>query len=185
MSKKKVSQRRVRRPDPQSPTGIRQKVKAELGYMKKGATVLPHVVKEAVKERARAWWEEKKEEGRQMRLAEREAKEAEKEAERTAYKETMVAQARQRGIAKAKKRAEGGGAGGILAQLGQAGRNISVADSIGLEGLGQPVRRQRQNGSSLVSSHIFEGLGGFGQPQSARHVVVHHIHHHAKKKRRS
>jgi len=176
------------------PVGFKARVKTELGYMKAGAKVLPKAVGEKVKASARAWWEEKKEEGRQMRQAEQEAKLAEKEAEREAYKVEMVAQARQRGVAKAKKRAAGGGSGGWLKQLGEAGQRLSVADSIGLDtkgavaagesafgyqfqGLEKPVRRQRQNGGqnggSPVSSYIFEGLG-FGQPQQP-----------AKKKRRS
>jgi hypothetical protein len=201
MQKKKVSARPVRRPDPaQSASTFKGRVRTELGYMTKGAKVLPHVVGQKVKASARAWWEEKKEEGRQMKLAEREARLAEKQAEREAYKEAMVTQARQRGIAKAKKRAAGGGAGGWLQQLGEAGQRMSVAEGIGLDTKGAisagesafgyqfqglpSTKRQRQNGGSIVSNHIFEGLGfGQPQPQPARRIVVHHIHHHKKKRR--
>lgn len=120
--------------------GLKEKIKEEAHFMKLGAKVLPKAVGKKVKGAVQGYWENVKENARLQREAELEAKKAEREA----YKIALIEQAKLRGKAKGKLRASQGGAGGILAQLGQAGERMSTADLLGFGELSRSQAKKRR-----------------------------------------
>lgn len=152
--------------------GLKERIKEEAHYMKLGAKVLPKVVGRKVKEAAKGYWEQVKENARLQAEAEKEAKTAEREA----YKISLIEEARLRGQAKGKLRASRQGAGGILAQLGQAGERMSTSDLLGLSDLGGRPKK----GQAATSDYMFSGL----EQQRKQVRVVHHVHHYPHKKKR-
>lgn len=157
---------------------MKAKIKEEAHYMKLGAKVLPQVVGKKVKGAVREYWENVKENARLQAEAEREAKQAEKEA----YKITLIEQARLRGQTTGRQRAARQGAGGILAQLGEAGKRMSTPDLFGFgEQSGLDGREKK---AVSASDYMFSGFGQSHQKASKQVRVVHHVHHYPKKKRR-
>ena len=125
---------------------IKAKVKTELGYMKKGAKILPKVLARKGKE----WVKSQVEAARERAKAEREIEAAAKAAEKEAYKAEAVRKAKIRGRVKARK----GRAGwrGALQEIGEVGESLSVGGMLGLE----PEKKQP---SKVVSRTELQGLG--------------------------
>lgn len=121
---------------------LTKRLKEEAHFIKLGAKVLPTVAGRKLKEYAKGKFEEAKEQARLQREVEAEAKKAEREA----YREELIVQAKARGTARGKSKV---GKGGLLAQLGEIGNRINIADDLGF-GSGQ-------SGSS--AGFLFEGLG--------------------------
>lgn len=150
--------------------GLKEKVKTELGYMKKGAKVLPKVVGKKVT----GWAKGQYEAAKQRAILEREIEAEAKKAEREAYKEERIKIAREDAVKRARKKASGKG---ILAQLGEAGERMSLSDLIGSGG-GKGI-----GDVGSTSDYIFSGFGQ-QKKKPSKVVVHHHIHHYPKKKKR-
>jgi len=127
--------------------GLKKKIKEEVGYMKKGAKILPKVLAKKGKE----WFKTQVEAAREQAKAEREIRKAARAAEREAFKEESVRQAKIRGIEKAKK----GKAGwrGALQELGAVGDSMSVGKMLGVE----PSKKETVIPSA--GSYLMGGLG--------------------------
>lgn len=123
---------------------LTKRLKEEAHYIKVGAKVLPSVAGKKIKEYAKGKFAEAKEQARLQKEVEAEAKKAEREA----YREELIVQAKARGTARGKSKV---GKGGLLAQLGEIGNRINIAGDLGLD-LGSG-----ESGSS--SGFLFEGLG--------------------------
>jgi hypothetical protein len=136
---------------------VKAKIKTELGYMKKGAKILPKVLAKKGKQWVKAQVQAAKERAK----AEREIEAAAKAAEREAYKTEAIRQAKLRGRLKAKK----GRAGwrGALQEVGEIGERMSLGGVLGVE-TKKPervVRRSEMEGLAGMSSssYLFSGLG--------------------------
>lgn len=152
--------------------GVTEKVKREIGYMKRGAKILPKIVGQKAKGWAKGQWEAAK----QRAILEKEIEAEGKKAEVAAYKEEAIRQARIRGEARAKKKVAGKG---ILAQLGEAGERMSLGSLLGV-----PEGKNGSQDMGSPSDYVFSGLGKTQTKKPAAVVEHHHYHHYPKKKRR-
>ena len=125
---------------------IKGKLKTELGYMKKGAKILPKVLARKGKE----WVKSQVEAARERARMEKEIEAAAKAAEKESYKAEAIRQAKIRGMEKAKK----GRAGwrGALQDIGDIGESMSVGGMLGIK----PEKKQPRK---VVSRDEIKGLG--------------------------
>lgn len=128
---------------------VTEKVKKELGFIKKGAKVLPRVIAKKSKQ----WFKDQVKIAREKARMEREIEKEARKAELAAYKEERIKQAKIRGIAKGKKRTLG--ARGTLAELGKIGDRMSVGSILGLG----EVQEKGKKGELSASDYLFSGLG--------------------------
>lgn len=129
-------------------SGIRAIFKRELGFMAKGAKILPKVAAK----KGKAWMKTQIEAAKEKAIAEREAEKAAKAAELLAFKKESIRQAKIKGTLRAKKR--GKGARGVLAELGQIGERMSVGEMLGVDTTGK-------KGKTMSSADYIFG----GKPQ--------------------
>lgn len=109
--------------------------------MRKGAKVLPNVLGKKLKGWISNGWQEYKE---NVRLKQQ-ARVIEDEAEKTAYKEELMKQAKIRGVEKGKRRARG------------SSRESGIAEMLGFNDF---VEGSKKEGDALgCSTFLFEGLG--------------------------
>jgi uncharacterized protein YgiM (DUF1202 family) len=151
--------------------GVKEKLKRELGFMKKGAKVLPKVVGQ----KAKGWVKGQYEAAKERAILEKQIEAEAKKAEAEAYKEERIRLAK----VQAQKRARSKAAGkGLLAQLGEAGERMSLSNLLGV-----PEGKQGSQSMDGAGSYIMSGLE---QPKKkpTRVVEHHHYHHYPKKKRR-
>lgn len=127
-----------------------EKVKKELGYMKKGAKLLPRVIGRKSKQ----WFKGQVEAAREQARIERQVEKEAREAELAAYKEERIEQAKLKGIAKGKRQTRG--VRGTLAELGKIGDRMSVGDMIGL---GDVQEKGKKVKTMSASDYMFGGLG--------------------------
>lgn len=137
---------------------IKAKIKKELGYMKKGAKVLPSVVVR----KGKAWVKTQIEEARERAKVEKQIEAAAKAAEREAYKVEAIKQAKIRGAKRATKVKAGWR--GALQEVGAIGESLSLGGILGVEtGKKQEkvVRKSELDGLAGMdsSSYLFSGLG--------------------------
>jgi len=128
---------------------IKTKIKTELGFMKRGAAVLPKVIAK----KGKLWMKGQVEAARERGRIEREAEKIARKAEEAAYREERIKQAKIRGKARAKKGVKG--ARGVLAELGHIGDSMSVGSMIGME----DVQEKAKRGSMSPSDFLFSGFG--------------------------
>jgi hypothetical protein len=165
---------------------LAQKAKRELGFMKKGAKVLPKVIAQKAKGWAVGQYAAAKERAQFEKQLEEEAKKAEQQA----YKTARIKQAQEKGRQAGEKKASGGS--GILASFRDAGERLNMSDILGFQEPSvspQQAKTQAQKSPIMdTGSVLFEGLGDFGnkplqQPkQPTSRVEIHHYHHHKKRR---
>lgn len=115
--------------------GVKERVKKELGYMKKGAKVLPKVVAKKGKE----WLGDQIVAAKERAAEEKKIAKAVHAAETEAYKVERIQKARERGMARARKGGKGGS--GIAEMLG-FGSNVLA-----------PEKRTVKEGKRLIGSN--------------------------------
>lgn len=124
---------------------ITGKIKTELGYMKKGAKILPRVLAKKSKE----WMKTQVEAAKEKARIEREIEAAAKAAETEAYKVEAIRQAKIKGAKRAKKGRTGWR--GALQEVGAIGDSLSLGGVLGVE-TGKKSER-------VVSRSEIKGLG--------------------------
>lgn len=162
----------------------RGRVSQELHYMKLGAKVLPKVVGKKIK----GFVKTKIDEARERATIEREADTTARKAELEAYRVETIRQVQLRGTRKGQQRAAQGSGGGILQQLGDAGKRMSVGDTLGFtlpqgkgqgQGMGIDTSSYILGGRSQQTGHkeTFRSAGDYifsGMGQQQRHKRKHH-----------
>lgn len=137
---------------------LKEKIKREASYMKKGARVLPKAIGKKVK----TWSKEQFEAAKQRAAVEREIEQEAKKVEQQAYRTERLKQAKLRAVEKAKLRASG--KGGIFAQLGEVGERLSTADLLGfseVKGIGEsPLGGVK----GIGKNPLLDGLGEKKKP---------------------
>lgn len=140
-------------------TGLKEKVKTELGYIGKGAKALPKVAGKKIKEAAEAKWKEYKEEQKFQREIEAEARTAAKEVYKKERKKALIAQAKEKARQEAQKKRGGTGFRGALATLGEVGKRLETHDITGLGDLNAGSKKGSGSGVTIGSSSDPFGIG--------------------------